>query len=55
MFFGTLIMCTHWIACFWVMLGCPSNRGHVCIRGGWATAVTAFTPIGKYRLYNVHL
>jgi len=48
-FFATLLMFTHWLACFWVMLSCPSNRDHNCLSESWATAVTALTPIGKHK------
>ena len=52
-FFVSLLLVTHWVACFWVTIGCPQVMDS-CVPTGWANFVgdihshTTFAPLGKY-------
>ena len=52
-FFVSLLLVTHWVACFWITIGCPHVR-ESCVPTGWANfagdihSYTTFTPLGKY-------
>ena len=51
-FFVSLLLVTHWVACFWVTIGCPQVMDS-CVPTGWANFVgdihshTTFAPLGK--------
>ena len=50
-FFVSLLVITHWVACFWITIACPRLRDS-CVPSGWGTyagddhARSAFTPLG---------
>ena len=50
-FFVSLLVITHWVACFWITIACPRLRDS-CVPTGWGVyagddhAASAFTPLG---------